>query len=131
MPTLPSPDPDPGCLFCRIIARELPATVVAEGAEVLAFADIAPAAPTHVLVVSKAHYPDVAALAAQEPEVLAELTLLAAEVAAAAGTPSHRLLFNTGLDAGQTVGHVHGHVLAGASMPWPPGYHRDVISMHV
>ncbi len=121
MPTPPGPRPDASCLFCRIVAGDLPATVLVDEPRVLAFADIAPVAPVHVLVVPKAHYPDVAALAAADPQVLAELVSLGARVAAHAGRPSHRLLFNTGPDAGQTVGHVHGHVLAGAAMPWPPG----------
>ncbi len=99
------------CLFCRIVAGEIPATVVAESEHTLAFADINPQAPTHVLVIPKEHLPDVAALAAR-PD------LLAAVVAAAAVIGDHdwRLVFNTGAGVGQSVFHVHAHVLAGRQL---------------
>lgn len=109
---------DPSCLFCRIVAGEVPSDVVADGERTYAFRDISPAAPTHVLVVPKAHYADVVALAAGEPDALAELALVAGTVAD--GGP-FRLIFNTGEGAGQTVGHVHGHVMAGRGFTWPPG----------
>jgi histidine triad (HIT) family protein len=102
------------CLFCRIVAGEIPATVVRESERTLAFRDVAPQAPTHVLVVPKDHYPNVAALAAQ-PALLAELIEQASAVAAEEGVDEagYRLVFNTGPDAGQTVFHAHGHVLGG------------------
>src|SRR6202022_4287582 len=105
----------PDCLFCRIVAGELPATVVSETSSVLAFRDIHPQAPTHVLIVPRAHYPDAAALAKEEPDLLADLVNAAAEIAAAEGIPANgsRLLFNTGADAGQTVFHAHLHLLGG------------------
>lgn len=109
------------CIFCRIVAGELPATVVHSDDDVLAIQDIAPIAPTHILVLAKQHHPDVAALAAAAPGVLARLVSVAASVAAAAGTPSHKLLFNSGPEAGQTVAHVHGHVIAGGSVSSLPG----------
>jgi histidine triad (HIT) family protein len=109
------------CLFCRIVAGEVPATVVAEGERVLAFRDLNPKAPTHVLVIPRAHHPDVGALAAADPAALGDLVATAASVAKAEGYDSYRVVFNTGPDAGQTVFHVHGHLLAGRTMTWPPG----------
>jgi len=109
------------CLFCSIAAGDIPATVVKEGERVLAFRDLNPQAPTHVLVIPRAHFPNVAALATADPETLADLVTLAAEVAGDDGEDSYRLVFNTGEQAGQSVFHVHGHVLAGRTMSWPPG----------
>jgi histidine triad (HIT) family protein len=109
------------CPFCRIVSGEIPAAVVEQGPRVLAFRDLNPQAPTHVLVVPRAHHPNVAALAAADPAALADLVAMGAAVAAAEGHESHRRVFNTGGDAGQTVFHVHGHVLAGRSLRWPPG----------
>lgn len=117
-----SPPPDAAdCLFCRIVAGEIPATLVREGEHVVAFRDVNPQAPTHVLVVPRAHHRDVAALAAADPAVLAELVLVGAEVAGAEGGGEYRLVFNTGALAGQSVWHVHGHVLTGRPLEWPPG----------
>lgn len=108
------------CLFCRIVAGEVPAEVVAEDEHALAFRDISPQAPTHVLVVPRVHQPDVGSLAEADPEAAAGLVRLARRVAEDAGG-SYRLVFNTGADAGQTVFHCHGHVLAGRPLGWPPG----------
>jgi histidine triad (HIT) family protein len=105
-----------GCIFCGIVAGEVPATIVHRTDAVVAFQDLNPQAPTHVLVIPVDHHEDVGALAA-DPAVLAELVRVAAEVA---GGP-HRLVFNTGAEVGQTVMHVHGHVLAGRGFGWPPG----------
>ena len=110
------------CLFCRIVAGDVPADVVAETDDVLAFRDVNPQAPTHVLVVPRAHHADAAALAAEAPHVVAELVSTAARVAADAGHPDdYRLVFNTGPGAGQTVFHTHLHVLGGRPLTWPPG----------
>jgi histidine triad (HIT) family protein len=109
------------CVFCKVVAGEIPADVVHEGDLVLAFRDLAPVAPTHVLVVPRRHYRDVGALAAGQREALAELVRVAADVAGAAGHDDYRLVFNTGAGAGQSVFHVHGHVLAGRPLSWPPG----------
>ena len=109
------------CLFCRMVAGEIPADVVLQTDRVFAFRDINPQAPTHVLVVPRDHYPDVAALAAADPAVLAELVLVGRQVATAEGHDDYRLVFNTGAGAGQSVFHVHGHVLAGRPLSWPPG----------
>jgi histidine triad (HIT) family protein len=109
------------CLFCRIVAGEVPGDVVHVTERTLAFRDVNPQAPTHVLVVPRAHFPDAAALAAGDPRTFAELVGTAAAVAAAEGHPDYRLVFNTGAGAGQTVFHTHLHVLAGRALAWPPG----------
>lgn len=110
------------CLFCRIVAGEIPAQIVHRGERTLAFRDIAPQAPVHVLVVPHAHHPNAAAVAAADGELSADLVRTAAAVAAAEGYPEdYRLVFNTGAGAGQTVFHAHLHVLAGRGLAWPPG----------
>ena len=111
------------CLFCAIVAGDIPSTQVLQTDRILAFRDINPQAPTHVLVIPKAHYPDVAALAAADAAVLGEVIDAARRVAAAEGVAEagYRVVFNTGVQAGQTVPHVHGHVLGGRSLSWPPG----------
>jgi histidine triad (HIT) family protein len=110
-------------LFCAIVAGDIPSAKVLETDRVLAFRDINPQAPTHVLVISKTHYPDVAALAAADAALLGEVINAAQEIAAAEGVAEtgYRVVFNTGVQAGQTVPHVHGHVLGGRSFTWPPG----------
>lgn len=113
---------DPDCLFCRIVAGEIPATVVRQDEQTIAFRDLNPVAPTHVLVVPRAHYPDLAATTAADPDLAGAVCAAAADVARLEGlTNGWRLVFNTGADGGQTVGHLHGHVLGGRAMTWPPG----------
>jgi histidine triad (HIT) family protein len=109
---------DNDCLFCRIVAGEIPATVVHETDTTLAFRDVAPKAPVHVLVIPKDHHPDVVALALADPKVAADVLAAAAAVAEAEGLLSggFRLLFNNGGYAGQEVFHVHAHVLGGAPL---------------
>ena len=111
------------CLFCAIVAGDVPATSVLETDRVLAFRDINPQAPTHVLVIPKEHYPDAGALAAADSGLLGEVITAGHRVAEAEGLAGrgYRLVFNTGADAGQAVPHVHGHVLGGRSLAWPPG----------
>ena len=110
------------CLFCRIVAGEVPAEVVHRGATTLAFRDVNPQAPTHVLVVPREHHVDAAALAQDAPTTLAHLVDAAREVAAAEGLEDgYRLVFNTGAPAGQTVFHGHLHLLGGRDLGWPPG----------
>lgn len=102
-------------IFSRIIAREIPATIVYETDTLLAFEDIAPQAPVHVLVVPKTEqYANVVELAAGDPALLAEMVAAASHIAAERAGGQFRLIFNTGESAGQTVFHVHAHVLAGA-----------------
>ena len=106
------------CLFCAIVAGEIPADVVTRTDGVVAFRDIAPKAPVHVLVAPVAHYPNVAALAAGAPEVLAEMATVAQSIADAECGGEFRWIFNTGAAAGQTVFHVHGHVMNAGSLGW-------------
>ncbi|MBW1601042.1 HIT domain-containing protein [Streptomyces sp. JJ66] len=114
-------EPQADCLFCKIVAGDVPATVVRQTETTVAFRDINPQAPTHVLVIPKAHYPDAATLAAAAPQLAADVLKEAGEVAAAEGAEAYRLVFNTGTAAGQTVFHAHAHVLAGRGLQWPPG----------
>jgi len=110
------------CLFCRIVAREIPATLVHETERVLAFRDISPQAPVHVVVIPKDHHADLSALTAADPALAGELLAAVADVARAEGlTAGFRTVLNTGADAGQTVFHVHVHVLGGRGLGWPPG----------
>lgn len=106
---------DDSCLFCRIVAGEIPATIVHETDRTLAFRDIASKAPVHVLVIPKEHHENIAALASADPGLAAELLQVGTAIAAAEGVDKsgYRLLFNTGPDSGQEVFHVHGHVLGG------------------
>jgi histidine triad (HIT) family protein len=109
------------CVFCSIVAGEVRADVVVATDRVLAFRDVAPQAPVHVIVVPREHHADVGALAAVDPAVLGELVEVANEGAEREGNGEYRLVFNTGPDAGQSVFHAHGHVLAGRRLGWPPG----------
>jgi len=111
------------CLFCKIVAGDITATIVAESERTLAFRDLNPAAPTHVLVIPREHQPNAAALAAADPQALAEMHTQAGVVAESEGIAGsgYRCVYNTGRDASQTVFHVHLHVLGGRAMSWPPG----------
>ena len=109
------------CLFCRIVSREISATIVAEDEHTMAFRDVAPKAPTHVLVIPKTH---VASLdRVTDPMLAGRLLLMAAKVARDEGIAEsgYRAVLNTNGDGGQTVFHVHAHVLGGRKMTWPPG----------
>lgn len=108
------------CLFCGIVAREIPGTIVYEDEATLAFRDIAPEAPTHVLVVTKAHVANVVDAAA-DPAVAAALLAGVAATAKELGVEQFRTVFNTGAAVGQSVLHVHAHILAGRPFAWPPG----------
>ena len=109
------------CLFCRIVAGEIPADVVWSDARVLAFRDINPVAPTHILVIPKDHHEDIERLAAADPALAAAVLGAVPAIAAQEGLTDHRLVFNTGAGAGQSVFHAHGHILAGRPLAWPPG----------
>lgn len=108
------------CIFCSIVAGSIPADVVAETETALAFRDLNPQAPLHVLVVPRTHVADAAELADREPQTVGELVRVARDVVADAGHDGYRLVFNTGAQAGQSVFHAHLHVLAGRTQPWPP-----------
>ncbi|WP_067461791.1 histidine triad nucleotide-binding protein [Actinomadura macra] len=111
------------CLFCKIVSGDVPAEIVRSDARVIAFRDINPQAPTHVLVIPREHHPTVAEVAAADPGLLSEVVAEAHRVAQDEGIADsgYRLVFNTGAQAGQTVFHVHAHVLGGRGLNWPPG----------
>jgi histidine triad (HIT) family protein len=113
---------DPDCLFCRIVAKEIPAEVVLDRDDVLAFRDVNPQAPTHVLVVPKEHLPSLETVGAGHERLLASLVDAVNEVARADGVDGgFRMVTNVGAAAGQSVDHLHLHVLGGRVMTWPPG----------
>ncbi|MEU0369498.1 histidine triad nucleotide-binding protein [Streptomyces sp. NPDC006283] len=116
-------EPQADCLFCKIVAGEVPATVVRETETTVAFRDINPQAPSHVLVIPKAHYADAADLAAGAPQLAADVLREAGQIAADEKVveSGYRVVFNTGAGAGQTVFHAHAHVLGGRGLQWPPG----------
>ncbi|CAB4894131.1 MAG: HIT domain-containing protein [Actinobacteria bacterium] len=110
------------CLFCRIVAGEIPADVVLRTEDVVAFRDVNPQAPVHVLVIPVEHHANIAELSAQAPHLTSKLLDAAAAVAKSEGLDNqYRLVFNTGADVGQSVFHVHAHVLGGRDFTWPPG----------
>ncbi|QLQ10208.1 MAG: histidine triad nucleotide-binding protein [Nocardioidaceae bacterium] len=110
------------CLFCSFVSGAITPDIVCETPTTLAFRDINPQAPTHVLIVPKAHYATAAELAVAEPTVMADVISTAAAVAADEGLDNgYRLVLNTGADAGQSVFHVHCHLLGGRYLEWPPG----------
>jgi histidine triad (HIT) family protein len=114
---------NPDTIFGKIVAGEVPADKVYETETVLAFRDLSPQAPVHVLVIPKTPYQNAAELATAEPALLGELIAAAHEVATKTGVAEsgYRLVVNTGKDANQTVDHLHVHVLGGRAMSWPPG----------
>ena len=111
------------CLFCKIVNREIPASIVYEDERILAFNDINPQAPTHVLVVPKAHIATLNDVSSQDDQIVGELVRRAAAIAKTRGisTGGFRTVFNTNREAGQTVFHIHLHLLGGRAMEWPPG----------
>jgi histidine triad (HIT) family protein len=110
-------------LFEKIIARELPAAIVYEDDLVLAFRDIRPQAPTHVLIIPKQPIPRIAEAKPEDQQILGHLLLKAAEVAKTLGLEQsgYRLVFNNGPDAGEAVPHLHCHIIGGRRLGWPPG----------
>jgi histidine triad (HIT) family protein len=112
---------DPDCLFCRIVSGRVPADIVAEREHVIAFRDVNPVAPVHVLVIPREHHRNIGELAAAEPEALVELVRLTQQVADDECGGEFRFVANTGATAHQTVLHAHAHVIGGRSMTWPPG----------
>lgn len=110
-------DTDPNCLFCKIVAGQVPSTKVYEDDQVYAFKDINPKAKIHVLIVPKNHYASVAELASKSPSTLAHMVEVAQKIANDEADGSYRLIFNTGKNAGQSVFHVHAHVLTGEVLP--------------
>jgi len=111
------------CLFCKIVERAIPAKVLYEDDRVFAFADIAPQAPTHIVVIPKKHIARLDDATPEDAALLGHLMVCAAAVARDAGVAGsgYRFVINNGRDAGQSVDHLHAHVLGGRSLAWPPG----------
>jgi histidine triad (HIT) family protein len=111
------------CLFCKIIKREIPGSIIYEDDRVIAFNDIKPQAPTHVLVVPKRHIESLNELQPGDDQIVGELVRRAAAIAKERGVSASgfRVVLNTNRDGGQTVFHIHLHLLGGRSMQWPPG----------
>lgn len=114
---------EPDCIFCRIVAGELPADVVHRTEHTVAFRDIEPQAPVHVLVVPRRHVENAATVTPDDAEVVADLVVAARQVAEALGVADggYRLVMNVGEDALNSVPHLHVHVLGGRRLGWPPG----------
>jgi histidine triad (HIT) family protein len=110
------------CLFCKIVAGTIPATLVAQDDRAVAFRDINPQAPTHILVVPRKHIPSLNELTDEDAALVGHLHVVAKQLAASEGlTAGYRTLFNTGTQAGQTVWHIHLHLIGGRALGWPPG----------
>lgn len=110
------------CIFCKIATGDIPATPVYRDIDVIAIADINPQAPTHLLVMPIAHHANIGALSdAEDAALMAKLFAVASKLGRERGADGYRLVMNTGADGGQTVDHLHVHVLAGRAMGWPPG----------
>jgi len=115
--------PEKDCIFCRIVSGEIPSEKVYEDDLVTAFKDINPAAPVHVLVVPRRHIPSLAHVEESDAGLLGRLLVTFSKIAVSQGLDrrGYRLVVNTGDDGGQTVGHIHFHLLGGRRMTWPPG----------
>ena len=111
----------PDCLFCKILKKEIPSKSVFEDDTVYAFHDINPQAPTHVLIIPKRHLAGVADLAPADDKFAGRLVVAAKQIADSLGLSSYRLIFNQGAESGQSVFHLHLHLLGGRRMTWPPG----------
>ena len=111
------------CIFCRIVAGEIPARVVLENEHAIAFHDLDPKAPTHVLVIPRRHVASIDAMADGDEELIGRVMAMARDVARAEGVDGggYRLVTNIGANAGQSVDHLHIHVLGGRRLTWPPG----------
>jgi histidine triad (HIT) family protein len=109
------------CLFCKIVAGEIPASIVKKTNLFTAFNDITPQAPTHILIIPNQHFTNMAEVANSHPEIAGEIFRAAGEIASEIGLDSYRMNVNTGAGAGQSVFHAHLHLLGGRSFAWPPG----------
>ena len=110
-----------GCLFCKIVSGEIPSRKVHEDDRVVAFEDIAPKAPTHVLIVPRKHISKLDEASAEDASVLGDVMLRAAAIAREHGLEDYRVVVNNGAGAGQSVFHLHFHLLGGRNFSWPPG----------
>ena len=109
------------CIFCKIAGGEIPAQFLYESAKVVAFRDLDPQAPVHILVIPRDHFENAAELAAADSATISELFTAARELATSEGLDGYRIAFNTGASAGQRVFHAHLHLLGGRAFAWPPG----------
>ncbi len=110
------------CLFCKISDKQIPASVVYEDADVLAFRDISPKAPTHILIIPRKHITSLATLSEDDEKLAGHILFVAKQLAQREGlTNGFRTVFNAGSDGGQTVFHLHLHLLGGRALAWPPG----------
>lgn len=112
---------DPDCIFCKIIAGEIPAEIIYRNENVVAFNDLNPQAPTHVLLIPTIHTTNAAELAKLSATITAAIFSAADEIASQRALTGYRTVFNTGADAGQSVFHAHLHLLGGRGLAWPPG----------
>ena len=114
--------PSDSCLFCKIILKKTPAKIVYEDSSTIAFEDINPQAPVHVLIVPKTHHADIHSMSENDENAIGHLFLVAKTIAAEKGLEKgYRMVINNGRDAGQTVFHLHLHLLSGRAFAWPPG----------
>jgi histidine triad (HIT) family protein len=109
------------CVFCKIVDREIPTSFLYESERVVAFSDLSPQAPLHILIIPREHCENAGELAKTSPETLAELFVVATSLSAERRLDGYRLVFNTGESAGQSVFHAHLHLLGGRAFAWPPG----------
>ena len=109
------------CIFCKIANGEIPSQFLYESPTAVAFRDLDPQAPAHILIIPRAHYENAAELAAADSATMSELFGAARELAASLGLDGYRLTFNTGASAGQSVFHAHLHLMGGRPFAWPPG----------
>ncbi|MFQ6069262.1 MAG: histidine triad nucleotide-binding protein [Candidatus Aminicenantales bacterium] len=111
------------CLFCKMVKREIPTKVVFENERLLAFEDINPQAPVHILLIPKGHFDSLKEIPEEKKDILAEILLQARKIAEEKGISENgfRIVLNTGKDSGQAVFHIHFHLLGGRRMQWPPG----------
>ncbi len=111
------------CIFCKIVKKEIPSEIVFEDSEILAFKDITPVAPTHILIIPKEHIPSLNNLNQSHKEVVSDILFKIKEIAKDMGIheQGYRIINNCGKDGGQTVDHLHFHLMAGRQMQWPPG----------
>jgi histidine triad (HIT) family protein len=115
--------PDPHCIFCKIIEKKIPATILHEDEYAVAFEDLNPQAPVHTLIVPKKHIADIHSIAITDRELIGHLFFIAKTIASKKGLDKggYRMVINNGLDAGQSVFHIHLHLLSGRRFAWPPG----------
>jgi histidine triad (HIT) family protein len=116
-------NPAPNCLFCQIIERKISATIVHEDEHAIAFEDVNPQAPVHTLIVPKKHIADIHSLVVSDRELIGHLFFIAKTIASKKGLDKggYRMVINNGSDAGQSVFHIHLHLLSGRKFKWPPG----------